>query len=134
VSAPPATGPGGGTAAYRRVDHVAWRRIGRETVVLDLKNKRVYAFNEAGGDVWHTLAPEGSAVAATGTETAAFLAELATHGVIEPATGGGTVVPVGAVPQVGEAPRVIAHDDVRSFGVSCLQTPIQGGCQARPTT
>lgn len=124
----------GDSAAYRRVAHVAWRRIGRETVVLDLKSKRVYALNEVGGEVWDAMVTEGCLVAATTGETAAFLAELAAHGVVEPAPAAGGVVEVGGARPGGEPPRVIWRDDVRSFGVSCLQTPIQGGCQARPTT
>lgn len=119
---------------YHRVAHVAWRRIGAETVVLDLKSKRVFALNEPGSEIWHALAPEGSAIAATSDEAGAFLAALAGHGLVEEAAPAGTAPPSGPVPCGGDPPRIIWQDDIRTFGVSCLQTPIQGGCSARPTS
>jgi hypothetical protein len=122
---------------YRRVDHVAWRTVGRDTVVLDLKAKRVYAFNEPGGALWQGLVERGAVTAGSAAGAAAFLAELVRIGIVVPAeetvTGSGT--PAEALLAAhAEPPRVTWNDDIRSFGISCLQTPIQGGCIARPTT
>lgn len=122
---------------YRRVAHVAWRRLGPETVVLDLRSKRVYAFNESGGTLWHALLEGGAAVAAQRPGDEEFLAELVRLGLAdqaEPGSGCSAPDSDGAVIAHAEPPRVIWQDDIRSFGISCLQTPIQGGCQARPTT
>ena len=39
----------------RRAKHVAWRRIGDETVLIHLKAKRIYVLNPSGGFFWHRL-------------------------------------------------------------------------------
>lgn len=122
---------------YRRVAHVAWRRLGPETVVLDLRSKRVYALNESGGALWHALVDHGAAVAARRPGEEEFLAELVRLGIAaaaEPAAEAGETARYAVSAVHAEPPRVIWQDDIRSFGISCLQTPIQGGCQARPTT
>jgi hypothetical protein len=53
----------------RRAAHVAWRRVGDETVLIHLRNKKIYVLNPSGGFFWHGL--DGS----RGTEE--FLAGLA---------------------------------------------------------
>jgi hypothetical protein len=42
-------------ARLRRVAHLAQRRIGEETVVIDLRRGRVYGFNLAGGELLELL-------------------------------------------------------------------------------
>lgn len=32
--------------------HVAWRRVGRQVVLLDLRASSYYSLNETAGDVW----------------------------------------------------------------------------------
>jgi hypothetical protein len=39
----------------RRAAHVAWRKVGDETVLIHLKNKQIYVLNESGGFFWHSL-------------------------------------------------------------------------------
>ncbi len=39
----------------RRAAHVAWRRVGDETVLIHLKTKRIYVLNPSGGFFWHHL-------------------------------------------------------------------------------
>lgn len=39
----------------RRAAHVAWRRVGDETVLIHLRNKRIYVLNPSGGFFWHAL-------------------------------------------------------------------------------
>ncbi len=39
----------------RRAAHVAWRRVGDETVIIHLRNKRIYVLNSSGGFFWHGL-------------------------------------------------------------------------------
>ncbi len=41
---------------YQRVKNVAWRRIGADTVIVNLGRRRMLAVNEAGGAVWEALA------------------------------------------------------------------------------
>jgi hypothetical protein len=39
----------------RRAAHVAWRRVGDETVLIHLRNKKIYVLNPSGGFFWHGL-------------------------------------------------------------------------------
>jgi hypothetical protein len=76
--------------------HVAWRQLGKEFVILDLKARRVFGINEAGARVWVALdashASEDTshecALGATPAEVPApvqaFIADLAQHGLLEP--------------------------------------------------
>jgi hypothetical protein len=41
---------------YKIADHVAWRKVGDEIVVLDLKTNAYYSLNETGIVVWEGLA------------------------------------------------------------------------------
>ncbi len=99
---------------YKRVKNVAWRRIGEETVILNLGRRRMLAVNEAGGAVWETLA-KGTPVLPG--EAAPFLADLEAEGVVErlAADEGGAAV---AVPP-GRAPTVVWREELHHFGVDC---------------
>jgi hypothetical protein len=68
---------------YQRVKNVAWRRIGDETVIVNLGRRRMLAVNQAGTAVWEGLA----AGAAAGPGGVAFLADLESEGVVEQVTG-----------------------------------------------
>ena len=39
----------------RRAAHVAWRRVGDETVLIHLATKRICVLNPSGGFFWHSL-------------------------------------------------------------------------------
>lgn len=39
----------------RRAAHVAWRRVGDETVLIHLRNKKIFVLNPSGGFFWHGL-------------------------------------------------------------------------------
>jgi hypothetical protein len=39
----------------RRAAHVAWRRVGDETVLIHLRNKKIFVLNPSGGFLWHGL-------------------------------------------------------------------------------
>ncbi len=39
----------------RRAAHVAWRRVGDETVLIHLKTKKIHVLNPSGGFFWHSL-------------------------------------------------------------------------------
>jgi len=125
---------------FRRASHVAWRKIGNETVVLDLRAKRAFGLNEAGGALWHALVelPEGAGVALASSErdAQAFLAELASLGLIEAVSDG---MPGSSTPLLAGfrcSPKVTWSDEIRAFGGSvCGKTPGGGGgCSSFPQT
>lgn len=41
--------------AYKHADHVAWRRVAEEIVVLDLNTSAYFSLNEVGAFVWERL-------------------------------------------------------------------------------
>ncbi len=108
---------------YRRVENVAWRRIGAETVVVNLGRRRMLALNEAGGTLWEALA--GGAVAC---ETAGpFLQDLETEGVVERVADGDE-----AAPAVTGTPAVLWREELHAFG-GCSFLPGQGDlCDQNP--
>lgn len=105
--------------ALRRAEHLAQRRVGEETVVLDLRSRRVYGFNGEAGELLEAL-KAGSATAAlcaraAGREAAlrAFLAELVELGLVV----AGEPAPAGAADAAGTErawvdPRLLWREDV----------------------
>ncbi len=94
---------------YQRVKNVAWRRIGDETVIVNLGRRRMLAVNEAGGAVWEALARGG---AVTPGEAAPFLADLEAEGVVEPLAVEGE----GAAVTVPGTPAVLWREELHHFG------------------
>lgn len=114
-------------------DHVAWRAIGGETVLVDLRTNTMVGLNHAAGVLWRALAHPIAAkdlAAATGIEHAtvtAFLADLQGRGLVAPATGAipaaGVLGP--AAPEQGSPPpAVLWTEDLRTFA-ACAQAPGQ---------
>ncbi len=121
---------------FRRASHVAWRRIGSETIVLDLKGKRAFGLNEPAGALWHALAELADGVGATAPndpDAGAFLAQLVSFGLAEAVSDGvrSATVPL---PGPGEGPpRITWSGDIPSFGQSCARVPGQSGiCESHP--
>ena len=109
---------------YQRAKNVAWRRIGDETLVVNLARRRMLALNEAGGVVWAALAG-GGAVAAG--EAAPFLQDLEAEGVVEPVADGD-----GGAVTVPGAPTVVWREELHQFG-GCSFLPGQGDlCDQSP--
>jgi hypothetical protein len=96
---------------YQRVKNVAWRRIGGQTVIVNLGRRRMLAVNEAGGAVWDALAEEAPALPG---EAGPFLADLEAEGVVErlAADEAGAAVAVPA----GWAPTVVWREELQHFG------------------
>ena len=114
--------------SYQRVKNVAWRRIGSETVIVNLGRRRMLAVNEAGGTVWEALT--GGAPVSPG-EAEPFLADLEAEGVVERVVAGedGTAVTV----PPGGAPSVLWREELSHFGLNCGFLPAGGGaCQGNP--
>jgi hypothetical protein len=99
---------------YQRVKNVAWRRIGSETVIVNLGRRRMLAVNEAGGAVWESLV--GGAPMSPG-EAAPFLADLEAEGIVERADSGDDEAAVAVPP--GGAPTVLWREELNTFGASC---------------
>ena len=85
--------PSGLPPRLARVAHLAQRRVGDETVVVDLRNSRVFGLNPAGGELLEAMREgrelsEVQAWAAAGGDrgaVAAFLGELLGAGLVAPA-------------------------------------------------
>jgi len=137
--------------AYRRADHVAWRALGEETVVVDLRSNRMYGLNETGGLVWEALEENDEPVALAASlglsgrelEQAQmlierFLAELHSADLVEPiATSESTSrhsAPVERVDGPFVPPALVFSEEIRNFGQStsqiCFGDPScdQGSC------
>ena len=133
----------------RRARHVAWRRIGDETVLIHLKTKRIYVLNPSGGFFWHSLdGARGTdeildcmAVAELPTsavnELDGFWEKLADAELVEksepsdsPADGNDRAYPLSSfVP-----PELVWQDQLRNFGQSCANHGGEGPiCDAAPS-
>jgi len=111
---------------YQRVKNVAWRRIGDETVIVNLGRRRMLAVNEAGGAVWEALA-RGGAVAPG--EAAPFLADLEAEGVVERLGD-----EEGAAVTVPGTPTVLWREELHHFG-GCGFVPDESElCNSNPNT
>jgi hypothetical protein len=115
---------------YQRVKNVAWRRIGEETVIVNLGRRRMLAVNEAGGAVWDALVAGASALP---DEASPFLADLEGEGIVERVAAEETELPVAVFPD--GAPAVLWREEINRFGGACAF--IQGqstACDQQPNT
>ena len=136
--------------ALRRAAHVAWRRVGDETVLIHLRDKKIYVLNPSGGYFWHNL--EGTrgvddilgrlSLSEALPENAkcnveAFLEALSNADLLDPesAPEGPGAPPVRDYPFPGFVPpEVVWQEELRNFGVSCAFISGQSGaCDLTPT-
>ncbi|MFI5347956.1 MAG: PqqD family protein [Elusimicrobiota bacterium] len=47
-----------GASRYKHSDHVSWRRVDGEVVILDLTTSAYFSLNEAGAMIWELLGEE----------------------------------------------------------------------------
>lgn len=136
--------------ALRRATHVAWRRVGDETVLIHLKTKKIYVLNPSGGFFWHSLdGGRGSRDLLDGltlsdplpgdasTRLDAFFEQLEIADLVEaakasdpppPRTDNGYPLP-GFIP-----PEMVWQEQLRNFGQSCARDPGEmPTCDAAPT-
>ena len=117
---------------YSRSKRTASRKIGGQTVVIDLEGRVVYGLNASAGAIWEAVAHAGSAA-----EVAGIFEPAAQPSVVEQAVGGflatlralGLVCPAEddtAAPHAGPAgpapfatPEVLWHEPLTSFAQSC---------------
>ena len=114
---------------YQRVKHVAWRRVGEETVIVNLGRRRMLAVNEAGGAVWDAVV---AGVSALPGEATSFLADLEAEGIVERVAAEEAEVPVAVFPD--GAPTVLWREELNRFGGPCGLLPGGGGlCESSPS-
>ena len=133
----------------RRASHVAWRRVGDETVLIHLKTKKIYVLNPSGGFFWHSL--DGA------QESRQFLDGL---GLEEPLPGDAVQQLDGFLDQLKDTdlvestdgssngsqdgheyplpsfvpPEMVWEEQLRNFGQSCARDPGEmPTCDAAPT-
>jgi hypothetical protein len=136
--------------ALRRATHVAWRRVGDETVLIHLKTKKIYVLNPSGGFFWHrldggrgsrdildSLALPEPLPGDANTKLDAFFEQLELADLVEsgkasdpapPRTENGYPLP-SFVP-----PELVWQEQLRNFGQSCAREPGEmPTCDAAPT-
>jgi Coenzyme PQQ synthesis protein D (PqqD) len=134
----------------RRAAHVAWRRVGDETVLIHLRNKRIYVLNSSGGFFWHGL--DG----ARGTEqflerlgleeplpddapvrVESFLQDLQKSDLVDangPADEANASLPEFPL-HAFVPPELVWQEELRNFGISCaFISGSSAACDAVPTT
>ena len=133
----------------RRATHVAWRRVGDETVLIHLETKRIYVLNPSGGFFWHSLDGvrgtdellDSTAIAELPVSAVKaldrFWEELADADLVErnqpsasPSDGVTRDYPLSRF----DPPELVWQEQLRNFGQSCARdsgtTPV---CDAAPT-
>lgn len=134
----------------RRAAHVAWRRVGEETVLIHLRNKKIYVLNPSGGFFWHALdgAREtegflaglslGDSLPEGATERIdAFFRHLQDADLVE--SGGEREERTESLPDFPlpafVPPELVWQQEVRNFGQSCsFHSGETEPCNAVPTT
>ena len=131
----------------RRAAHVAWRRVGDETVLIHLRNKRIYVLNSSGGFFWHGLdGARGTKEFLQGLEAPpedastridSFLKKLRDSDLVE--AEGPQEEPLAALPAFPLSafvpPELVWEQELRNFGLSCaFVSGSSGACDAVPTT
>lgn len=118
----------------RRAAHVAWRRVGDETVLIHLRNKKIYVLNPSGGFFWHgldgargteeflqNLTFEEPLPDSTAGRIEAFLQNLREADLIEtegPPDEAPASLPEFPLPTF-VPPELVWQQEVRNFGQSC---------------
>ena len=134
----------------RRAAHVAWRRVGDETVLIHLRNKKIFVLNPSGGFFWHGLdgargpdeflesltlddpLPDGAS-----GRIAAFLHDLREADLVD-AEGSPEEAPA-SLPKFPlptfVLPELVWQQELRNFGQSCaFISGASPACDAIPTT
>ncbi len=125
--------------SYRRAAHVAWRKVGEETVLVDLRRNLIFGLNDAGGALWAGLDEAGDVVPGShgeaGSAVRAFLAELTAAGLVEEVAGSRPAAPVApseAHPGFG-TPVVAWRETLEAVAATCAFHAGQGGlCDPQP--
>ena len=111
--------------SIRRSAHVAWRRLGDETIVIDLNGKRVYCLNAGGGALWSELdrpqelpATDDGTVSDDVAAALAFVEELRSCGLVEDAGEGSERLTTRGTPTL-PPPAVVWSEPLLTFTGAC---------------
>ncbi len=137
----------------RRAAHVAWRRVGDETVLIHLKTKKIYVLNPSGGFFWHSLdgaresrefldglSLEEPLPGDAAKQLDGFFDQLKNTDLIEAAHASSEASSKGS--QDGNEyplasfvpPEMVWEEQLRNFGQSCAKDPGEmPTCDAAPT-
>lgn len=138
---------------FRRAAHVAWRRVGDETVLIHLRDKKIYVLNPSGGFFWHALDGargtddllEGLSLKEPLPEEAssgldAFWKKLEEADLVE-SSGSKEEAPSRPAEETPYpfpsfvAPQLVWQEELRNFGQSCaFIAGSSAACDAIPTT
>lgn len=123
---------------YRRAPHTAWRTIAGETVVLDLKAKRMVGLNTTAAFVWQTLevfetlealraalVPASSGSTIGPAELRGFLDEMVAAGLIEAGPPDERRPVALTPPESLEPPCITWRETLEQVGMSCAFLPAQ---------
>lgn len=136
----------------RRAGHVAWRRVGDETVLIHLQKKKIYVLNPSGGFFWHQLdgsrdasalladlALEASERSDAAHRMESFLEHLREADLVE-TDGAAEEISAGAPApdypfESFVPPELVWQEELRNFGASCAFVSGQSdACTQIPTT
>lgn len=113
---------------YRRTAHVAWRQVGGQTIVINLRTSTVLGLNEGGGAAWEALgAVPGSALLPSDQTTCEFFQQLEADGVVETVEGSESL-PFAC----SNSPTVEWRDSLQVFAAGCGPVPGNDFCNAQP--
>ena len=135
--------------AYVRAEHLAWRKVGDETVVLDLRHKQMYALNPTASFFWHALDGTLSSIdllRLSGADEVQgmksgldrFFEELLDLGLVKNGPRS-DVRKSGVIPDPPEEislPEIVWREEMRvAVGISCSFFPGQAGlCDQAPSS
>lgn len=113
---------------YRRTAHVAWRRVGGQTIVINLRTSTVLGLNEAGGAAWEALGATPGSALRPGDQTAEeFFHQLEADGVVETVEGRESLPFAFA-----SSPTVDWRDSLQVFAAGCPPLPGTPICDGQP--
>ncbi len=115
----------------KRAEGLAWRKLGDETIVINLEKKMMYGLNAEAGELWEALeagldlnADSRAADESVTVFISDLLAEGLASGDVPPSTG-----PVSSA----SGPRLLWKEEVQQFAGGCGFQAGQGGiCDNAP--
>lgn len=109
-------------AAWRRATHLAWRSIGDEVVLLDLRRHVVYGLSAGAASVLDWLAEPRRVP--PGGPLGSFVEQLAANGLLEAGVANDSEPPAPAAPDA----RVLWQEPLATFALQCQPSFPQSVC------
>jgi len=117
----------------RRSEGLAWRKLGDETIIINLRKRMMYGLNSEAGAIWDAMdsGVEIETVLSSGAESVeGFVRDLVAEGL----ANGPVNLPGRRRPGVSDSgPRVMWKEEVQQFAGGCGFQAGQGGiCDNAP--